>query len=248
MTDPHNVKPADERTLAEKTVAKKALASESRAAEVNTSIQRVGEHDTKVDLRRSDASRAQWQRRYDSSQTGWDRGAANPALFRWLSTELVPPCSVLVPGCGRGHEVIELAARGFAVTAVDFARAPIRELTYRLSSANLVADVVCENVLRTLPNKPFDAVYEQTCLCAMHPKLWAGYEMCLARNLSAGGKLFALFLQTSGQNGPPFHCSVDSMKRLFDPSRWIWPNDSFKVDHPSGMHEIAFVLTKREKE
>ena len=41
--------------------------------------------------------------------------------------------TVVVPGCGRGHEVVELARRGFEVTAIDFAPAAIEALSTKLA-------------------------------------------------------------------------------------------------------------------
>lgn len=72
----------------------------------------------------------EWQQRDDEGETGWDRGESSPALIRWLDDGDLTPCRILVPGCGRGHEVVELASRGFDVTALDFARTPVRELTH----------------------------------------------------------------------------------------------------------------------
>jgi SAM-dependent methyltransferase len=186
-----------------------------------------------------------WQGRYDAGQTGWDRGGANPALLRWLNGPLLPPSSVLVPGCGRGHEVVELASRGFDVTAVDIARTPVRELTNRLISSRLIAEVLREDVLRLKPNKPFDVVYEHTFLCELNHQRWSHYEDLLSRCLRPGGRLLALFMQTDGRDGPPFHCGLGEMRELFHERRWAWPADSFRVDHPAGMHELALVLTRR---
>ena len=203
---------------------------------------------TKADAIAAAVCRDDWQGRYDAGQTGWDRGTASPALFRWLERDLIPPASVLVPGCGRGHEVLELASRGFDVTAVDIARTPVRELSNRLNSSRLVAEVLREDVLRLTADKPFDVVYEQTFLCALDPHRWRDYERLLASCLKAEGKLLALFMQTDRPEGPPFHCDLAEMRQLFGESRWAWPRESFRVEHPSGMHEVAVALTRRGNE
>jgi len=188
-----------------------------------------------------------WERRYEAGETGWDRGETSPALLRWLDQNVLVPCRILVPGCGRGHEVIELASRGFDVTAIDFARTPVRELTHRLTQAGLIADVLRENVLCFATSDRFDAVYEQTSLCAIDPKHWMAYESRIFSNLKHGGQLFAVLMQSSKQQGPPFHCDPKRIKKVFHPSRWAWPRESFTIDHPVGMHEVAVVLTKLEK-
>ena len=191
-----------------------------------------------------DLSASGWQQRYDAKQTGWDRGEASPALSYWIESGDLVPGRILVPGCGRGHEVVQMARQGFEVTAVDFARSPLQELTRRLTEQGLVANVVRESVLHFATDQPFDLIYEQTCLCAIDRKHWKAYERMLFRSLKPSGKLFALFMQTNNPEGPPFHCSIDSMRELFASSNWRWPDKPFVVEHPSGMHELAAVLQK----
>jgi len=65
-----------------------------------------------------------WEKRFQSGETPWDRGAANPQLGAWLA---------------------------------------------------------------------FDAIYEQTCLCALYPDRWRQYADQLHRWLAPGGRLYALF-------------------------------------------------------
>ncbi|MEO1526886.1 MAG: methyltransferase domain-containing protein [Planctomycetota bacterium] len=191
-----------------------------------------------------DLSADGWQQRYENEQTGWDRGEPNPALLHWLESGALTSGRVLVPGCGRGHEVVELARRDFEVTAIDFARTATQILTQRLLGQGLVADVLRESVLHFAAETPFDAIYEQTCLCALAPKHWPAYERRLHASLKPGGTLFALWMQSSTTGGPPFHCGLDAMKDLFAEDHWRWAEERFSVDHPSGMTEIGSVLTK----
>lgn len=79
-------------------------------------------------------TRCYWQARYDQEQTGWDRGNASPTLLRWLAAGDLRPCRILVPGCGRGHEVVALAKAGFDVTGVDFVPAAVAAVQSRLAS------------------------------------------------------------------------------------------------------------------
>ena len=188
-----------------------------------------------------------WQSRYVAGETGWDRGEPSPALLHWLENGDLTPCRILVPGCGRGHEVVELASRAFEVTAVDFADAPVQELARSLAENNLVAEVLQEDILNFASSERFDAIYEQTCLCAIDPGHRTAYEERLANHVKFGGKLFALFMQSGkGKDGPPFPCYIDEMKRLFDESRWLWPEKQLPVDHPAGLQEIAVVLQRRD--
>ncbi len=185
-----------------------------------------------------------WEARYRNGQTGWDRGEVSPVLLAWLDG-LLKPCRIVVPGCGRGHEVVELARRGFDVVALDIAPTPVAELRRRLVREGVPATVRQEDVLTWQPDRPFDAVYEQTCLCALEPSQWVAYEQQLYRWLRPGGWLFAMFMQTGRDGGPPYHCDMGEMEKLFAPPRWRWlTNADLEVPHPSGIHELAHLLER----
>lgn len=187
-----------------------------------------------------------WQERYDTGKTGWDRGEPSPMLEHWLSTGALQPCEILVPGCGRGHEVIALAEAGFDVTAIDFADAAVQSLRDELSRRDLKANVVQSDVFAFCQSHEFDAVYEQTSLCAIHPSQWQTYQQLLACWIRPEGNLFALFMQTDAMDGPPFACPLSRMRELFPATNWRWPGSSTRVEHPTGMHELACVLTRKE--
>ena len=191
-------------------------------------------------------SSADWQERYDSGETGWDRGEPSPMLANWLSSGELQPCAILVPGCGRGHEVIALAEAGFDVTAIDFADAAVQSLSDELKRRNLKADVVQSDIFAFCQSRRFDAVYEQTSLCAIHPSQWQTYQQLLACWLRAEGKLFAMFMQSDELDGPPYACGLNKMRELFSQPTWHWSDATTRVEHPTGMHEIACLLTQKE--
>ena len=133
-----------------------------------------------------------WQTRFESRHTPWDRAGASPQLRVWLGTELGPsPLHIAVPGCGSGWEVADLAAAGHEVTALDYADAAVQRTRTLLAERGQTARVEQADVLQWQPAEPLDAVYEQTCLCALHPDQWMGYAAQLHRWLRPGGRLFA---------------------------------------------------------
>lgn len=187
-----------------------------------------------------------WEARYQSGRTGWDRGDTSPALRGWLEQGELRPCNILVPGAGRGFEVLALARAGFDVTAVDLAPTPVHILRDALAREELGAKVEQADLLSWQAPTPFDAVYDQTCLCALNPRYWNDYAQRLRTWLAPGGRLFALFMQTHRDGGPPFHCDVGHMRSLFDAEHWRWPDTPPRhVPHPSGLHELAVVLQRR---
>ncbi len=196
-----------------------------------------------------DEEARQWQQRYESGRTGWDRGEPSPALLTWLDEGLFRQVkSVLIPGCGRGYEVVELASRGFDVTALDIAPTPLAELSDALKQRSIKANLVEGNLFDFNPSQPFDLVYEQTCLCAIEPQERTNYEAQLAKWIKPGGVLLALFMQTdNNETGPPYHCSPLDMANLFSTRRWEWSPDTKIVEHPAGLKEIAAVLRRPER-
>lgn len=190
--------------------------------------------------------KSEWEQRYGDGQTGWDRGEPSPVLEYWLESGKVPEGRVLVPGCGHGHEVAELIRAGRQVTAVDIAAQPVIRLMGQLTEVGLHATVIQTDLLHWQPAEPFDAVYEQTCLCALDPSHWQEYEQRLAGWLVPGGKLLAVFMQTQREGGPPFDCPIPDMRTLFDESRWVWSDEPPReVPHPNGLFELAYEITRR---
>lgn len=195
-----------------------------------------------------------WQSKFESRQTPWDRGEASPRLSTWLAAgELGHEARVVVPGCGAGWEVAELAAAGLRVIGLDYAEAAVERTRALLAQRGLAAQVEAVDVLQWQPSEPLDAVYEQTCLCALHPDHWMAYAARLHRWLRPGGKLLGLFMQTLRAGaadglieGPPYHCDIHAVRALFPEPLWQWPKPPYtRVPHPMGLAELAVVLVRR---
>ena len=199
-----------------------------------------------------------WQQRFESGATPWDRGGANPQLMQWLSEGAFEalPGAIAVPGCGAGHEVAALAAAGHEVLAIDYTPAAVALTRQTLAAQQLRGEVVQADVLAWQPAAPLAAVYEQTCLCALHPDHWTAYAAQLHGWLRPGGRLFALFVQAPRDGGaqgfiegPPYHCHIHGMRALFPAPLWEWPKPPYRqVPHPRGFGELALVLTRRPSE
>ena len=197
-----------------------------------------------------------WQQRFLSGEMPWDRKATSSQLLAWIDSGELEPASlngcIAVPGCGSGHEVATLAERGFAVVGLDFAPGAVAIARGRLPS-QAAAQVLQADVLDWLPDEPLAAVYEQTCLCALHPDQWQHYAAQLQRWLRPAGLLFALFMQARRDDaarglvqGPPYHCDINAMRALFPAQAWHWPKPPYEVTaHGAGWAELAVVLTRR---
>lgn len=189
-----------------------------------------------------------WEALYQAENTGWDRGDVSPALQIWLDqTVLKEGASILIPGCGRGYEVVALAKLGFDVTAIDLAPSAIEVLNQGLTDAGVSATIVCADIFSYQTEHQFDVVYEQTCLCAIEPNQRADYERCLEKWIKSGGKLLFSMMQTGEAGGPPYHCELSEMRILFGAKDWQWENEPPFViprGHQSQRFELGFTLAK----
>jgi len=136
-----------------------------------------------------------WQQRFEKNEIGWDRGGTSPQLLAWLEGGELRPCRIAVPGCGSGWEVAELAKRGFDVIGIDYTAAAVDKTRALVAAHGLHAHVIQADVLRFQPEAPFDAIYEQTCLCAIHPEHWQQYARQLHNWLKPEGSLWVLFIR-----------------------------------------------------
>jgi len=193
-----------------------------------------------------------WQEKFTSGQTPWDRGSAHPQLKVWLAAGLIPAqAQVLVPGCGRGHELVALGRAGIAALGLDYTPAAVEAA--RANLGDLPGRVELADVLQWQSPELQDIVYEQTCLCALHPDHWQPYAQQIHRWLKPGGLLLALFMQARRESaeqgvveGPPYHCDINAMRALFPSDLWDWPAPPYAAQgHERGWAELAVVLRKR---
>jgi methyl halide transferase len=177
-----------------------------------------------------------WEFRFREGTTRWERPSLHPAFLGWRESGTLTPCRILVPGAGRSGEPLALAEAGFDVTAVDAAPSAVAVQRARLERIHLRARVELADLFAWSAPAPFDAVYDQACLCALPPALLPDYVERLQAWLRAGGRLCVLFMQTGRDGGPPFDCPLPAMRALFDAPRWGWPDRlPAVVPHPSGV-------------
>jgi SAM-dependent methyltransferase len=193
----------------------------------------------------------EWQRRYEQNDTPWDKGAPAPALTAYLRQQPIAG-RVLVPGCGKGHEVRALAMQpGASVVGLDLSPAAIaqaRELAFPSMSDRDLSFITGD--FFQLPSnlkRSFDWLVEHTCFCAIEPRLRPDYVLAAASALRTDGKIFAIFyLNPDTETGPPFAVSKEELSALFDPSftlleEWV-PRDSFPGRED---RELVRIMQKR---
>ncbi|MCF7786072.1 MAG: methyltransferase domain-containing protein [Prosthecobacter sp.] len=155
-----------------------------------------------------------WNQAYQENFTPWDKGLPSPPLVEWLTNNTLSG-SVLVPGCGVGHDVAHLVSRGIdaygldiAPTAVERAKAHYPQLAERF---------VCADLFEF--RGQYDAIVEHTCLCALPPEWRTKYRDAVTSLLKPGGLFVGVFFinpeMDPGETGPPFGISPDELTALF---------------------------------
>jgi SAM-dependent methyltransferase len=157
-----------------------------------------------------------WEMRYQTGDTPWEKGGAAPPLLEWLARHDIRG-RVLVPGCGSGHDVRALAGAGAGPVGIDIAPSAIQQADAhpRVGVEHYeIAD------LFTLPGHligAFDWVFEHTCFCAIDPSRRTDYVAGVVAALKSHGRLLAIFYidPNHDEGGPPFRVSREEIERLF---------------------------------
>jgi len=166
-----------------------------------------------------------WDQRYLEADTPWDKGAAHPALVRWLAAHPgLMTGDVLVPGCGLGHDVqlIAVAEPTARVLGLDIAPAAITAATRRPNPANATfrhGDLF--DPPADLPGR-FSWVWEHTCFCAIDIDRRDDYVAAVAAALQPNGRLLGVFYLDPYRGdhrpggGPPHGCTRDELATRFE--------------------------------
>jgi len=150
-----------------------------------------------------------WDARYRSGDLPWDLGRPSPELVRVLDEYDIAPCQTIELGCGTGVNAVELASRGFQVTAVDLAPTAIERARQRAQEAGAAVDFTVANVLE-LPDDvvrrgPFDFVFDRGCYHSVRRVDCERYLQTLQRLTRTGTRYLSLSGNPNEENleGPP---------------------------------------------
>ena len=165
-----------------------------------------------------------WDEQYRIGETPWDKGEAAPPLVAWLHGN---PGSmtgtVLVPGCGTGHDVRAIATAETEATPIglDLSATAIAACQQHLP---IGSEQYCVGDLYALPEAlrgTCDWVWEHTCFCAIDPTRRDDYVTAVAMALKPGGQLLGIFYLDPYRgdhqpgSGPPHGCTIEELHDRF---------------------------------
>ena len=159
-----------------------------------------------------------WELRYQTKDTPWEKGEPSPGLVDFLAGHLeLKRGTVLVPGCGTGHDVRVWAKAGFDVTGYDIAPSAIQLSKEKTKAAGLSATFAPGNFLLDPPPQLFDWIFEHTLFCAIDPTLREDYVQATLRWLKPGGQYLAVNYLIPDKEGPPFGTTREEQLVRFSP-------------------------------
>ncbi len=187
-----------------------------------------------------------WNGRWQNKETGWDIGAAAPALMQYAAQIENKKASILVPGCGNAHEAHALLALGFTnITIIDIAPIVVAELK-KMFEGNTAITIV-EGDFFALQKK-YDYIIEQTFFCALLPEQRPHYVQQMAAIMHEQSQLFGLLFNTDfgGRPGPAFGGSIEEYKPLFAKHfNIIKMENCYNSIAPRANKELFFICTKK---
>lgn len=187
--------------------------------------------------------RYDWRARYVEAHTPWDLGGAHPGLAAWWAAEgrTLGLESAIVPGCGKGHDVLFLARQGLRVHAVDVVDLCADHFAEELAACggafhleNFLAAGTDAGVAPGDLGAPFDLLFEHTIFCAIEPEQRPAFGRAAAACVRPGGYLFSLLFpgdKPLAEGGPPHRAEPAHLVAAL--------GDAFELVHsePSDVHE-----------
>lgn len=155
-----------------------------------------------------------WESRYKNKEDDWDIGQISTPIKEYVDQLSDKNTSILIPGCGNGHEAEYLFFQGFKnVTILDITSEPLNNFKKRNPSFPN-HQLVCQDFFDH--ENTYDLILEQTFFCAINPKLRKKYVTKMHSLLKKNGKLVGLlFAQEFGKDHPPYGGSLKEYTNLF---------------------------------
>ncbi len=129
----------------------------------------------------------------------WFHEGLDPDVDRALDQLGIARGRFLDLGTGPGTQAIEMAGRGFEVTASDLSPSAVAKASARAARQGAHVHFLADDILATKLHGPFDLVLDRGCFHVFGPDRRAEYVATVARLVAPGGHLF---LKTFSSNQP----------------------------------------------
>ncbi|MCA9234648.1 MAG: methyltransferase domain-containing protein [Planctomycetales bacterium] len=146
----------------------------------------------------------------------WYSPALDEDLAAWLDRLRISSGRALDLGTGPGTQAIELARRGFQVTASDLSEEAVRLAAETAAAAGVVVDWRQDDLLATQLTGPFDLIFDRGCFHVLPPERRLDYLQTVANWLAPGGRLLLKCFSRAqpGEQGP-HRFTPEQIRELF---------------------------------
>jgi thiopurine S-methyltransferase len=191
----------------------------------------------------TESERADWEARWRENRIGFHVDAVNPYLEQFQSALLADsPQRVLVPLCGKSHDMPWLAQRVPEVIGIELSEIAVQALfeEHGLPVAREGAvwrggglTVYQEDFFTVNLPAPADAAYDRAALIAMPPARRPQYAGHLLRLLRPGARILLIGLEYDAgvTGGPPYSVPDGEVQSLFSPHcdmERLWEGDTLE--------------------
>jgi len=158
-----------------------------------------------------------WNKDGGLKQGEYFDGSRSSKVFMSVLQKLTPApgATALVPGCGRGYDVIEMAKVGYNGMGLDIAPTAVESANRHNEACLKEAGVASWAGTVTFstedffslkpPGEGFDVIYDYTFLCALDPSQRVQWAETMKKLLKANGELITLIFPLGDFAGGPPH-------------------------------------------
>jgi cyclopropane fatty-acyl-phospholipid synthase-like methyltransferase len=161
----------------------------------------------------------QWEDLYQERETEsmpWFNPELDDDLKKALDKLGLQGGSALDIGTGPGTQAMQLARRGFSVTATDISGTAIRLASEKAEELELDVIWKQDDILNTQLNQKFDLIFDRGCFHVLAPERRQDYVRIISDLLKVGGYLFLKCFSRlqPGEQGP-YRFTPEQIQEIF---------------------------------
>ncbi|KAF8302610.1 S-adenosyl-L-methionine-dependent methyltransferase [Clavulina sp. PMI_390] len=171
-----------------------------------------------------------WEQTWKEGATPWTWRRINAPIDMILSQNIdgFPRSGkALVPGCGKGDDVVLFAKAGYEALGIDASATAIKlaeEWLATLPKEDITGSTAVknENYFTWAPAEGFDIIYDYTFFVAIPPVIREQWAESAKRLIKPGGVLATLVFPIDGDrlDGPPFSVDVETYRKVLNTEDW----------------------------
>ncbi|XP_022925292.1 probable thiol methyltransferase 2 isoform X1 [Cucurbita moschata] len=161
-----------------------------------------------------------WETCWEQGLTPWDLGQPTPVISHLCAMGDLPNGRALVPGCGSGYDVVQMASSERYVIGLDISNNAIQKARELSSSSPKIRyfSFLKEDFFSWRPKELFDLIFDYTFFSAIEPAMRVAWGQQMQMLLKPNGELITLMFPIDNHiGGPPYKVSVSDYEDVLLP-------------------------------